>query len=160
MTIAEFQVPPVIKTVTVRAAPERAFAFFARDLARWWPLAQFHTAPEPVDCAIEPRVGGRVFERASDGRETSWGTVVAYEPPYRLAFSWLIGGLTVEQAQLIDIRFTAEDSGTRVELTHSGWEKLGDAAAAQRLREQYERGWATIIERCYAEYANSSPNPT
>jgi uncharacterized protein YndB with AHSA1/START domain len=152
MTIAEFSVPPVVKAVSVRAAPAQAFNFFSGDLARWWPLAQFHTGPDPVDCAIEPRVGGRVFERAADGRETAWGTVVAYEPPHRLSFTWVIG-LSAELAQLIELRFAPEGEGTRVELTHSGWEKLGDRAAA--LRERYDRGWATIIERCYAEYANA-----
>ena len=79
MTIARFVVPPIVKTVTVRAAPERAFAMFAEDFARWWPLSRVHTGPDPVDCAIEPRVGGRVFERAADGRETPWGTVLAYD---------------------------------------------------------------------------------
>ena len=71
MTIAQFPVPPVVKAVTVRAAPTRAFALFANELARWWPLAQFHTGPDPVDCTIEPRVGGRVFEKSADGRETA-----------------------------------------------------------------------------------------
>ena len=154
MTILQFTVPPVVKAVAVRAAPARAFVLFTRDLARWWPLPQFHTGPDPVDCAIEPHVGGRVFERSADGRETSWGTVVAYDPPHRLAFSWIIGGLSPDQAQLIDIRFTPEDAGTRVELTHSGWEKLGDAAIV--LRERYDHGWATLIERCFAEYANTA----
>lgn len=153
MTIAQFIVPPVVKTVTVRAAPARAFELFADNLARWWPLAQFHTAPDPVDCAIEPRVGGRVFERGADGRETAWGTVLVYEPPHRLAFSWLIGGLSPEEAQQIDIRFAPAESGTRVELSHTGWEKLGDRAAA--LRERYDGGWATLIER-FAEYANAA----
>jgi uncharacterized protein YndB with AHSA1/START domain len=99
MTIARFPVPPVVKTVTVRAAPARAFALFADDFARWWPLAQVHTGPDPVSCAIEPRVGGRVFERAADGRETAWGTVLAYDPPHRLAFSWIVE-LPAEQEQL------------------------------------------------------------
>jgi uncharacterized protein YndB with AHSA1/START domain len=151
MTITMFPVPPVVKTVTVRAPPARAFAVFADDFARWWPLAQFHTGPDPVSCTIEPRVGGRVFERAADGRETPWGTVLAYDPPHRLAFSWIVQ-LSAEQEQLVDIRFTAEDRGTRVELTHSGWEKLGDAAAS--LRERYDRGWATVFKRCFADYAN------
>jgi uncharacterized protein YndB with AHSA1/START domain len=152
MTIAQFPVPPVVKAVTVRAAPTRAFALFANELARWWPLAQFHTGPDPVDCTIEPRVGGRVFEKSADGRETAWGTVLAYDPPHRLAFSWIVG-LTAEQEQLVEIRFTAEDRGTRVELTHSGWEKLGDAAAS--LRDRYDRGWGTLIERHFVDYANS-----
>jgi hypothetical protein len=57
MTLAPFPVPPIVKTVTVRAAPARAFALFAGDFARWWPLSRVHTGPDPVDCAIEPRVG-------------------------------------------------------------------------------------------------------
>ena len=41
-----------------------------------------------------------------------------------------------------------------VELTHSGWEKLGDAAAIQR--ERYERGWGRVFERYFVDYANSA----
>jgi len=55
---------------------------------------------------------------------------------------------------LIEIRFTAEDCGTTVELTHSGWEQLGDAAAS--LRERYDRGWGTVLEHHFADYANSA----
>jgi uncharacterized protein YndB with AHSA1/START domain len=152
MTITPFPVPPIVKSVTVCAAPARAFALFAERFARWWPLARVHTGPDPVDCAIEPRVGGRVFERAADGRETLWGTVLTYDPPHRLAFSWVVE-LQAGQEQLVEIRFTA-DSGTRVELTHSGWEKLGDAAASQR--ERYDRGWGTVFERHFVEYANAA----
>jgi uncharacterized protein YndB with AHSA1/START domain len=152
MSVVDFRVPPVIKATVVKVPPARAFELFAGDLGRWWPLAQFHTGPDPVDCMIEPQVGGRVFERAKDGKESVWGHVLAYEPPHRLSFSWLVG-LSLETEQLIDIRFTAERGGTRIELTHSGWEKLGDAAAA--LRERYDSGWGTLVERCFANYANA-----
>jgi uncharacterized protein YndB with AHSA1/START domain len=148
----EVSCPPIVKTVTVHAPPARAFAVFAEKFARWWPLARTHTGPDPVDCAIEPRVGGRVFERAADGGETPWGTVLAYDPPHRLAFSWIVQ-LSAEQEQRVDIRFTQEDRGTRVELTHSGWEKLGDAAASRR--ERYDHGWGSIFEHCFADYANA-----
>lgn len=154
MTIARFPVPPIVKSVRVRAAPARAFALFADDFARWWPLSQTHTGLDPVDCAIEPRVGGRVFQRAADGRETVWGTVLAYDPPHRLAFSWIVG-LSAGQEQLVEIRFMAEGFGTRVELTHSGWEKLGDAAASRR--GSYERGWGKLLEHHFVDYANSVP---
>jgi len=153
MTLAPFPVPPIVKTVTVRAAPARAFALFAGDFARWWPLSRVHTGPDPVDCAIEPRVGGRVFERAADGHETAWGTVLAYDPPHRLTFSWIVE-LPAGQEQLVEIRFTPEDRGTTVELTHSGWEQLGEATAS--LRERYDRGWGTVFERHFVDYANSA----
>jgi uncharacterized protein YndB with AHSA1/START domain len=104
-----------------------------------------------MDCAIEPVVGGRVFERAADGQETAWGTVLAYDPPHLIAFSWIVEVLP-GQEQLVEIRFTPDEHGTRVELTHSGWEKLGDAAPG--LRQRYDRGWATVFERHFVEYAN------
>jgi uncharacterized protein YndB with AHSA1/START domain len=96
---------------------------------------------------------GRVFERAADGRATSWGTVLAYDPPHRLAFSWIVEP-SADQEQLVEIRFTAEDRGTRVELTHSGWEKLGDAATS--LRTRYDRGWGRVFEGHFVDYANSN----
>ncbi|HEU0157580.1 MAG TPA: SRPBCC domain-containing protein [Stellaceae bacterium] len=154
MTIAQFTVPPVVKAVSVRAAPARAFELFARDFGRWWPVARFHTGPDPVDCTLEQHVGGRVFERAADGTQTLWGTVVAYDPPHRLAFSWIVGGLAPDEAQLVEINFTPEGGGTRIELSHSGWEKLGERGKS--LRERYEGGWATLIERCYADYADAA----
>ena len=77
---------------------------------------------------------------------------MAYDPPHRLAFSWIVE-LPAGMEQLVEIRFTAEDRGTRVELTHSGWEKLGEAAAS--LRERYERGWGNVFERGFVDYANS-----
>ena len=154
MTIARFPVPPVVKAVTVHAPPERAFALFVDDIARWWPLTFAHTGPDPVDCAIEKRVGGRVFERAADGRETPWGTVLEYDPPRRLAFSWIVK-LSAEHEQRVAVRFEPVDGGgTHVELTHSGWEKLGEAAAD--LRERYDRGWVAVFERGFGDYANSA----
>jgi hypothetical protein len=64
--------------VTVRAAPARAFALFAGDFARWWPLSRVHTGPDPVDCAIKPRVGGRVFD--GKGSRTGSGRSLASMP--------------------------------------------------------------------------------
>ncbi len=155
MNLAGFPVPPVVKSVTIRVNPARAFDLFTRDLARWWPLARFHAGSDAVDCAIEPRAGGRVLERTADGRETEWGKVLAYEPPHRLAFSWMIG-VAPDQAQLIEVRFMPDHHGTRVELTHSGWEKLGEAAT--RYRDMYDGGWVIVLEQCFARFADADHN--
>jgi uncharacterized protein YndB with AHSA1/START domain len=75
----------VRKTVTVNAPPERASAAFTEEISRWWPLATHHIgAQAPVEAIIEPRAGGRWFERAGDGSECDSGRVVAWEPPRRL----------------------------------------------------------------------------
>ena len=51
------------------------------------------------------------------------------------------------------LRFTPEDGGTRVELTHAGWEALGEEA--QSVRDSYDRGWVKVFEQCYREYVNA-----
>ena len=74
MSVVDFRVPPLTRSATVKVPPSRAFAIFVGDFARWWPLARFHTGSDPVDCKIEAQVGGRVYERASDGEESVSGT--------------------------------------------------------------------------------------
>lgn len=148
-----FAVPPVVKTVTVRCPPERAFHLFTADIAAWWPLQRVHVAPDPVACIFERRPGGRIFERAKDGTETEWGRVEVWEPPHRLAFSW-VAKLTEAEAQRVEILFTPDAAGTRVHLTHSGWEKVG--ARGADMRERYNNGWVLVFDQSYAAYANSA----
>jgi uncharacterized protein YndB with AHSA1/START domain len=48
-----------------------------------------------------------------------------------------------ETAQQLEIRFVAEDNGTRVELEQTGWEVLGDEA--ERTRANYASGWTEVL---------------
>ncbi len=152
--VLAFAVPPVVKTVTVRCPPATAFRRFTEEIGAWWPLTTHHIADDPQSCAMEGRVGGRVFERSKDGTERVWGVVEQWEPPRRLAFSWQVR-LPAEQAQRIEVTFAPAAGGTRVELIHSGWEQLGDAAATRR--DSYDKGWVRVFEQCYADYANAAP---
>ena len=72
----------------------------------------------------------------------TWGTVTAWEPPRRVAFTWH-PGQPAERAQQIDVRFTPEGTGTRLELVHEGWESSGTMAA--RVRRGYGVGWAYVL---------------
>ncbi|MEO0653301.1 MAG: ATPase, partial [Pseudomonadota bacterium] len=51
-------------------------------------------------------------------------------------------------ATQVDVRFTQTEAGTRVELTHSGFEALGDAAVAQHTG--YTSGWDPVLYECFA----------
>jgi uncharacterized protein YndB with AHSA1/START domain len=150
--IAAFDVPPVIKTVTVRCSPEAAFRRFTDEIASWWPLANFHVGADPQTVILEPRLGGRIFERNGDGVETPWGTVLAWDPPALLAFTWL-PGFAEDQAQHVELRFAAVADDTVVTLTHTRWEKLGDMAAIRR--ERFNNGWESIV-KLYAAYADQA----
>ena len=127
--------------LTVKAPAERAFRVFTERLGAWWPLEPYSIGESPaVDAALEPRVGGRWFERGEDGSECDWGHVLVWEPPHRVVLSWEISADwqpdPSAQSQ-VEVRFTPTDDGTRVELEHrgierhgTGWEGMRDAVAA------------------------------
>ena len=129
---SEERIAPVRKTVTVRCSVEDAFHIFTERIAAWWPL-ETHSVGEHLSetCAFEGRLGGRLYERLADGTEVLWGEVLQWGPPNLLAFTWH-PGQEPDSAQTVEVVFTAIDEGTRVELTHSGWEKLGAAALSTR----------------------------
>jgi uncharacterized protein YndB with AHSA1/START domain len=141
----------VRRSVTVNATPERAFEVFTAGFNSWWPIETHHIGEaDPAEAVIEPRTGGRWFERGVDGSECDWGFVTAWEPPHRLLLAW---HLTPEyafdpdpaQATEVEVRFTATEDGTLVELEHRGFEKYGDP---EKIRESVSQkgGWGDLME--------------
>lgn len=51
------------------------------------------------------------------------------------------------RATLVTVDFQAQGTGTLVTLTHSGWERREDAAAA---RLSYDTGWDSLLSDDYA----------
>ena len=81
----------VRKAITVRCSVEHAFRTFTEGIDSWWPLAT-HSLGEAraTRAVLEPRAGGRLYEVWDDGSVHAWGTIVAWEPPNRLAVSWRV----------------------------------------------------------------------
>jgi uncharacterized protein YndB with AHSA1/START domain len=104
---------------------------------------------KPADVVFERRAGGRIFERTPTGKEYPWGTVLAWEPPTLVAFSFH-PGRDEKEAQRVDVRFSLIPEGAKVVLTHSGWEKL--TADAQKSRDSYNQGWESVFVIKYREY--------
>jgi len=152
--VISFAVPPVVKTVTVRCPPATAFKRFTEDLTAWWPLATHHIGDDPQTCVIEGRVGGRLYERSGAGAECVWGRIEQWDPPRRLVFTWEVKRAPGETLQRVAVTFTPAAGGTHVELVHSGWEALGEAALTKR--DSYDKGWGRVFGQCYANYANAA----
>jgi uncharacterized protein YndB with AHSA1/START domain len=151
-------IPPVVKTVTVDCSPENAFLYFTRDFGKWWPGASHSVVAfasehkeSPAFCGLHPRLHGKIFERESGGKEHHWGTIILWEPPARVAFTWH-PGRPEDAAQTVEVTFSAVSAGTLVTLTHTGWEKLG--ADAEAAWKSYNSGWETVFSVCYAGYVN------
>ncbi len=95
---------------------------------------------------FEPRVGGQIYDRGSDGSECRWATVRAYEPPHRLVFSWNITlewQLETDPAKVseVEVRFTPQGpERTLVELEHRHFERHGEGWEA--MRAAVGSGWS------------------
>src|ERR1700689_5582700 len=78
------------KSVTVPVAAAEAFRIYTECPAEWLP-AEHTFIPNPQSVTMEPRAGGRFYERGEDGAEITRGTIVEWAPPHRLAVTWRIG---------------------------------------------------------------------
>lgn len=150
-------VAPVRKSVRVNADAARAFEVFTAGLSRWWPRTH-HIGGAPLQAAIlEPRVGGRWYERGEDGSECEWGRVLVWEPPARVVLAWQIDTqFKYDPACVseVEIRFVAESAQvTRVELEHRNIERLGAGAGEFRTRVDAPNGWSGILAQYAAHVA-------
>jgi uncharacterized protein YndB with AHSA1/START domain len=126
---------PIRQSVRVECPIEQAFRLFTEGFAQWWPLASYSiTGEEAETCAMEPWVGGRLLERTRSGAEREWGSVLAWDPPEHLQFTWHPGG-PEDRRQTVDVDFQVEADGTRVTLIHTGWDAPGVATCAARFSE-------------------------
>jgi hypothetical protein len=120
----------------------------------WWP-ASHHTGKAPFEAIIvEPRLGGRWFERDAAGVETNWGRVIDWSPPGRLLLAWQLNAQFQYDPDFeteLEITFVALAAGTRVRLEHRDLERFG--ADADRIAEMLRGGWPTIVE-AYSTFAD------
>jgi uncharacterized protein YndB with AHSA1/START domain len=159
MTIKSVSIESVVKKITVACTPDEAFRYFTADFSMWWPAATHSVVAsasefkdKPAAVIFEPRVGGRVFERTRSGEEHVWGTVLAWQPPVRVMFSFH-PGRDDKGAQTVEVTFSRGAEGARVVLIHSGWEKLTDNA--QQTRDRYNQGWEGVFVTAYREFTEN-----
>jgi uncharacterized protein YndB with AHSA1/START domain len=135
---------PVRKSITVEAAPEKAFAVFTAGIDGWWPRKTHSVSGEQTaGLTMEGRAGGRIFETNDRGTEIEWGVVTAWEPPRRVAFTWHPGYDDPLKHTDVEVTFVAAEGCTRVDLVHTGWERLGDAGA--QSARNYDTGWDFVL---------------
>lgn len=138
--------PPIRRSITVSWDVAAAFQRFTQDFGKWWPAATHSVGGECVARIVfECRVGGLIFEEHVDGRRFGWGRVLEFEPPRRVKFTWH-PSRDAATAQDVELTFTPDALGTRVELVSDKWERWGKNA--QRARKGYDLGWRYILNTC------------
>ncbi|MGH3971554.1 MAG: SRPBCC family protein, partial [Mycobacterium sp.] len=81
----------VVRSVSVPLSPVRAFELFTMRMTDFWPKEHSIGNAEIAEVVLEPRSGGRWFERGIDGSECQWGRIAAWEPPRKVVLLWQIG---------------------------------------------------------------------
>lgn len=141
---------PIVKTVTVVAPIANAFEVFTSHIARWWPGHDHSVSAgqgeKPQDIVFEQKPGGAIYEIQPNGVRSDWGVVQDWTPPAGFSMTWHPGG-TADKATLVTLEFQTVDEGTKVTLTHTGWEVLGDTAS--KTAHGYSSGWDYVLGDCF-----------
>lgn len=143
---------PIVRSVSVQQGIEDAFRIFTEEIGSWWPVETHSRAAsdfEGEDVKVErvefqTRAGGHVLEHLSNGQTLRWAEILVWEPPRRFVLAWH-PTFAERSPTEVEVRFTASDGGTVVELEHRGWERLGPGFA--ELRGSYAPGWVVVLHR-------------
>jgi hypothetical protein len=146
-------IPPVRKSIRVRASQARAFEVFTEGLDRWWPRkASIGTAPMKF-VKIEPHLGGRWYEMGEDGTQCDVGKILLWDPPSRFIMSWDLNSHWQPDPAVgseVEVRFTAEGPDmTFVEVEHRKFERMG-IEGGSKMRNQLDNGWPGMLEKFQA----------
>lgn len=152
----------VRKQVVVNVAITDAFTAFTERFGDFKPPEHNLLGAPIAETVFEPRVGGHIYDRATDGSECRWARILAYQPPHRVMFSWDIGPqwqveTDPELTSEVEVRFVAEGpNSTRVELEHRyldrhgpGWQSVGEGVDG-------DQGWPLYLARYAALFEQES----
>jgi uncharacterized protein YndB with AHSA1/START domain len=155
MTTADEQ-PVVRRDVVVDAPIERAFELFTGRFGDFKPKEHNLLGSPITETRFDTHVGGHIYDIGEDGSECLWATVLAYEPPDRVVFSWNISPywqIEEDSAKVseVEVRFVAEaDNRTRLELEHRNLDRHGPGWEGVRDGVADDAGWPLYLKR-YAE---------
>ena len=138
-------IEPLELSYEIDCPAEHAFDVWTTRLSAWWPKGHSASGDPGTVVVLEPRLGGRIYERTSEGVEIDWGEITLWSPPSRLGYRWHIAR---DAGEATDVQLTFVDVGpgrTRLEIVHSGWERAG--AEARGWRDANTNGWAALIPR-------------
>jgi uncharacterized protein YndB with AHSA1/START domain len=143
----------VKKEIVVPASVERAFRVFTERIGDYKPPEHNLLSAPLAETVFEPRVGGHIYDRATDGSVCRWARILAYEPPARVVFSWDISPRwqlesDPDNASEVEVRFIEEASDrTRVVLEHRNLDRHGPEWPAMSEGVGGDQGWPLYLQR-------------
>lgn len=136
-------IEPLTYTFDVACSVGHAFDVWTSKIDSWWPANHTYSGEPDARVFLEREIGGRIFERTADGTEHEWGEVTVWDPPVKFGYLWRLRKQR-EDGTDVEITFTEVDAdATRVEIVHSGWERLGADGPDWRTRNT--GGWEGVL---------------
>ncbi|MCU1370455.1 MAG: Activator of Hsp90 ATPase 1 family protein [Ilumatobacteraceae bacterium] len=149
-------IDPLRLSFEINCPADHAFTVWTTRMSAWWPKGHSASGDPNTTVTLEPKQGGRIFERTPDGDEIEWGEITNWEPPHRFAYLWHIRR---DRSDATDVQITFVDLGgtTRLDIVHSGWERLGEDGAA--WRNSNRAGWDALLPSFIAAVENPERSP-
>jgi len=139
----------VFRSVSVPLAQPQAFELFTTRMTEFWPKEHSIGDSELAEVVIEPRRGGRWFERGVDGSECQWGRVAAWEPPRKVVLLWQIGAdwrFDPEFETEVEVTFSPDEQDRcRLDLRHRNLQRYGDNTEQMRAIFDDPAGWTGTL---------------
>jgi uncharacterized protein YndB with AHSA1/START domain len=138
MTTQATETEAIRKSVIVPLPVEKAWRLFTDGVNSWWPFESHSIGGEKVEAAVFDTEAKRLYERHPDGTEHDWADITAWEPPTRFLLNWRVNPASPRTE--VEVQFSADGDGTRVDLEHRGWELRGPGE-----RSSYDSGWEYVL---------------
>jgi uncharacterized protein YndB with AHSA1/START domain len=141
-------IEPLRLSYEIDCPAEHAFDVWTTRISAWWPSGHSASGDPDTRVMLEPRLGGRIFERTPDGTEIDWGEITLWSPPSRLGYQWHIAR---DRSDATDVELNFVDVGggrTRLDIVHTGWDRLG--ADGPAWRSANTNGWDSLMPRYIA----------
>lgn len=136
-------IEPLLISLELECTAVHAFDTWTRRIDAWWPADHTASGQRDATIVLEPRLGGRLYERTVSGEEHQWGEITEWSPPSRFSYLW---HLRRDRADATDVAITftpMPGNRTRVDILHTSWERLG--AEGQQWRDRNAGGWRTLL---------------
>lgn len=136
-------IEPLTYTFDLACSARHAFEVWTSKIDSWWPTNHTYSGEPGTRVVLERHVGGRIYERTPAGDEHEWGEITTWDPPVKFGYLWHLRKQRDDGTD-VAISFTeVNDDATRVEIVHTGWERLGADGPDWRTRNI--GGWEGVL---------------
>ena len=141
------------RSVEVKAPQKRAFEVFVHHFHEWWPSEYTWSQDVLEVIAIEPKQGGRCYERGPNGFECDWGRVIEFDPPNAIVFTWQIGPNREPvpdqgKASIVEVHFKDQgENQTDVQVNHHSFSRHGEQWQQYIAGLGSPQGWSWLLDK-------------